>query len=197
MKNVKEEMVVMLQRKNKEQEEQVKLLRKQLEDLKKGESGAENKIKALNEMHSQKTKALLKSINLLKKEIQKTKHEQKDNVRHQKNERLMEDIKLQEIAINAVRKLIGDEDKCNMAIKNELEKGPARVRVKSREELKMDVQKYKQISLKIIKDYQRMGQKVPAYANGLAKEAEAGGNELGEGLKKEKSDAGSKADYDI
>lgn len=62
----------------------------------------------------------------------------------------MEDIKLQEVAINAMRKLVGDEDKCNLAIKRELEKGPARVRVKSREELKIEIQKYKSISIKII-----------------------------------------------
>jgi len=126
-------------------------------------------MKAVNEVHAVKTKALLKSINLLKKEIQKGKHEQKDNIRHQKNERLMEDIKLQEVAINAMRKLVHDEDKCNLAIKRELEKGPARVRVKSREELKIEIQKYKQISIKIIQDYKRMGKKVPAYANTLAK----------------------------
>lgn len=131
----------------------MKTLKKQLDDLKKGETGAENKIKALNEIHSQKTKALLKSINLLKKEIQKVKYEQKDNVRHQKNQRLEEDIKLQEVAINALRKLIQDEDKCNMSIKQELERGPAKIRVMSREELKIEIKKYKNISLKIIKDY--------------------------------------------
>ena len=31
---------------------------------------------------------------------------------------------MMDIAINALRKTIGDEDKCNMAIKRELEKGP-------------------------------------------------------------------------
>lgn len=36
----------------------------------------------------------------------------------------MDDIKLQEIAINALRKVVQDEDKCNIAIKKELEKGP-------------------------------------------------------------------------
>lgn len=51
-KNVKDEMVVMLQRKTKEQEESIKQLKRQADDLKKGESGAENKIKALNEIHS-------------------------------------------------------------------------------------------------------------------------------------------------
>lgn len=49
---MKDEMVVMLQRKNKEQEEQIKQLKRQAEDLKKGESGAEGKIRALNEIHS-------------------------------------------------------------------------------------------------------------------------------------------------
>jgi len=74
-KSLKDEMVLMLQRKNKEQEEAIKMLHKQIDEQSKGETGAEAKIKAINEMHSQKTKALLKSINLLKKEIQKTKYE--------------------------------------------------------------------------------------------------------------------------
>ena len=82
MKNVKDQMVATLQNKNKDLEEQLKALKKQLEDTKQGEASQEERIKAINEMHAQKTKALLKSINLLKKEIQKTKHEQKDNVRH-------------------------------------------------------------------------------------------------------------------
>jgi hypothetical protein len=51
-------------------------------------------LKTINEVNSQKTKALLKSINCLKKEIQKMKYESKDNIRHQRNERLLEDIKL-------------------------------------------------------------------------------------------------------
>jgi len=57
-------------------------------------------------MNSEKTKALIRSINLLKKEIQKIKFESKDNVRHKMNEKLQEDIKLQDFAINALRKLI-------------------------------------------------------------------------------------------
>ncbi len=69
----------------------------------------------------------------------------------------MDDIKLQEIAINALRKIVGDEDKCNLAIKRDLEKGPQRIRVLSREELKMEVKKYKNISLRIIKEFQTTG----------------------------------------
>ena len=75
MKNVKDQMVMTLQNKNKDLEDQLKMLKKQLEDTKRTESGFEEKMKAVNEVHAQKTKALLKSINMLKKEIQKTKHE--------------------------------------------------------------------------------------------------------------------------
>ena len=187
-------MVLMLQRKNKEQEQTIKQLQRQNEQAAKGESGAETKIKALNEMHSQKTKALLKSINLLKKEVQKTKYEQKDNVRHLKNLRLEEDIKLQDLAINALRKVISDEDKANMAIKKEIEKGPARIRALGREELKMEVKKYKDISLKCIKEMQRLGGKVPGFATKMVKEAESGDHV--EGLRKQKTESALHLDDD-
>lgn len=81
-KSLKDETIKMLQRKNKEQEETIRRLQKQGELAAKTESGAEAKIKALNELHAQKTKALLRSINLLKKEIQKTKFEQKHTAIH-------------------------------------------------------------------------------------------------------------------
>ena len=187
-KTVKDEMVIMLQRKNKEQESIIAKLRGDADEYKKGDGAAESKIKVLNEMHSQKTKALLASITKLKKEIAKIQYGQKDNVRHQKNLRLEEDLKMMDIAINALRKNIGDEDKCNLAIKRELEKGPQRVRVLSREELKMEIKKYKNMSLKIIKEFQRTGGKVPAYAQKLAKEDADGGNSQ-VGLKKEKSES--------
>jgi hypothetical protein len=45
-------------------------------------------------MHSQKIKTLLKSIQNLKKEVQREKFEKKDNVRAQKIERLTSDIGL-------------------------------------------------------------------------------------------------------
>ena len=56
-------------------------------------------------MHSQKTKALLKSINILKKENAKIIAMNKDDARARTNERLTEDIKMQEIAIDALRAL--------------------------------------------------------------------------------------------
>jgi hypothetical protein len=151
-KTLKDEMVLMLQRKNKEQEESIKTMKRQVEEQKKGESGAEAKIKALNEMNSEKTKALLKSINLLKKQIQKAKYENQDNVRIKRIKELTDQIGLQDMAINALRKVVADEDKANIAIKKEMEKGALRVRVLSREELKIEVRKYKNISLKCLKE---------------------------------------------
>lgn len=68
-KDTKDEMIVMLKRKNQEYEEQLRAMNKQMEEMKKGETGAELKIRALSEMHSSKIKTLLKSIQNLKKEI--------------------------------------------------------------------------------------------------------------------------------
>ena len=138
-------------------------------------------------MHSQKTRALLKSINLLKKENQKIQAMNKNDARHRANERLTEDIKLQELAINALRTLLKqnnvDEDTQNIAIKRDLEAGPARIRVLSREELKIEVKKYKNLSLKIVEEFNKMKIKTPNFAKDLVKESTDKGL-LPEGIKK-------------
>jgi hypothetical protein len=46
------------------------------------------------------------------------------------------------------------------------------VRVLNREELKIEISKFKNISLKIIKDYQKNGVKIPGFAGKLAQEME-------------------------
>ena len=69
--------------------------------------------------------------------------------------------------------MIGDEEKCNKAIIDALKKranGAEMVRVLNREELKIEIAKYKNISLKIIKDYQKNAIKIPGYAGNIAKE---------------------------
>lgn len=91
------------------------------------------------------------------------------------------------MAINALRRLVADEDKANLAIKQELERGPARIRALSREELKMEIKKYKNISLRCIKEMQRLGGKVPGFAASIVKEAETG-EDMG-GLKKMKTES--------
>ena len=115
-------------------------------------------------MHSQKIKSLLRSINNLKKEVARTKFEQKENVRIQKNKRLEADLALMEVGINALRKLVNDKDACNTAIKDALDKGPKRIRIASREELKMDINKFKAISLRCIAELKNKGIKIPAFA---------------------------------
>ena len=59
LKDNKDEMIVMLKRKNTELEESVKNLVKINEEYKKGDSQAEVKIKALNEMQAQKVLKML------------------------------------------------------------------------------------------------------------------------------------------
>ena len=71
----KDEMIKLLTKNWTESKAEVKDLKKQVEDFKKGNAGSEEQIKALNEIHSQKVRTLLKSINNLKKEVQKSKFE--------------------------------------------------------------------------------------------------------------------------
>lgn len=89
--------------------------------------------------------------------------------------------------------MIGDEEKCNKAILNALEKqnkGAQVIRVLNREELKIEIAKYKNISLKIIKDYQKNGIKIPGYAGKMAAELDEQiktGNKIPIGSKAEKT----------
>ena len=69
-----------------------------------------------------------------------------------------------ETAVNALRRLVNQEDKCDQAIKNALEKGPKRVRIASRDELKIEINKYKNISLRLMEEIKRNGLKAPGYA---------------------------------
>ena len=163
----KDELVILLKRKLEESEAQNKSLKKEVEEFKKGNSGAEAQLKAVQEMHSQKIKTLLKSINNLKKEVQQEKFDKKDNVRIQKIQRLEKDIELMEVAINALRKHVNNEDQCDRVITEALAKGPKRIRIASREELKMEINKFKNISLRLMEEIKRSGGKTPAYAKGL------------------------------
>lgn len=76
--------------------------------------------------------------------------QQTDNARVRIIEALKKDHVDFELAINALRKVIRDEDKCDLAIKNELQKGPKRIRIATREELKMEIKNYKNMVLKLM-----------------------------------------------
>ena len=151
----KDELINMLKKKHDEMKAENTMLRSQNEEFKKGNAGSEQQIKALNEMHSQKVRTLLKSINNLKKEVAKGKFEQKENVRIQKIQRLEKDLELMETTVNALRAVVNQEDTCDQAIRDALEKGPKRVRIASREELKMEINKYKNISTRLMDEMKR------------------------------------------
>jgi len=68
-------------------------------------------------------------------------------------------------AINALRKLVNQEDRCDEAIMRELAKGPKRVRIASREELKIEINKFKSVSLRLMDEMKRKGVKNGTYAN--------------------------------
>lgn len=57
-----------------------------------------------------------------------------------------------EIAMNALRKHVNSEDTCDRVITDALNKGPKRVRIASREELKIEINKFKNISLRLVAD---------------------------------------------
>lgn len=92
--------------------------------------------------------------------------------------------------VDALRDLLDkngiDKDAQDMAITKKLKAGPAMIRMLSREELKIEIKKYKNISLKIIAEFNKMNKKVPGYARGIEKEA-LEGNDIGVGMKLEKN----------
>jgi hypothetical protein len=69
-----------------------------------------------------------------------------------------------EIAMNALRKHIAKEDVCDSVITDALSKGPKRVRIASREELKIEINKFKNVSLRLMEEIKRNGIKPPGYA---------------------------------
>ena len=64
-----QEFVELLHKELKQVRAQNTKLQTELDDLKKGSSGAQAQLSAEKEMHAQKIKSLLKSINNLKKEL--------------------------------------------------------------------------------------------------------------------------------
>lgn len=80
-----------------------------------------------------------------------------------------------EIVVNALRKEVNMEDKCDLAIKRALEKGPKRVRIASREELKMEINNFKNISLRLMQTLKNNNVKVPSFASKINLETKEDG----------------------
>lgn len=110
-------------------------------------------IDSLKEEHSTKTKALMKSIDKLKADLEKEKYSQQDSVRAKIIERMKKDLGMlsffvydnfiadNETVIEMMRGMINDDDLINKEIVKTLSKGPLRSRVLSREELRMEIKK--------------------------------------------------------
>ena len=107
---------------------------------------------------------MLKSINNLKKEVQQEKFEKKDNVRIQKIQKLEKDIELMEVGMVALRRHINSEMECDRIIVDALTKGPKRIRIASREELKIEINKFKSIALRLMEEMKANKIKIPGYA---------------------------------
>ena len=66
--------------------------------------------------------------------------------------------------MDAFRKHIGNEELCDKLILEAMQKGPKRIRILSREELKIEVNKFKNISLRLVEELKANKIKVPSYA---------------------------------
>lgn len=109
--------------------------------LQSDDSTQDAKIENLNKLHSQKVRALMQSIQELKKQNASIRALNKENNRSKLIEKLKTELVQQEIAIQALRDLIADNEKSDEQIIKYLNKGPPRIRPLSREEMKMKIRK--------------------------------------------------------
>jgi chromosome segregation ATPase len=104
---------------------------------------ADEKIKGLNAIHGEKIRSLMQSIQLLKKENASLSKQSKEHKRSEFIQQLNKDIADQDTVIEVLRGIVNDDKKADAAIIKELSKGPPRIRVQTREELKMDITELK------------------------------------------------------
>lgn len=101
------------------------------------------KIDSLNKLHAQKVRALMNSIQELKKQAAMARAQNKENNRSKLIDKLKTELVQQEIAIQALRDLVKDDDKCDEQIIEWLNRGPPRFRPLSREEMRIQIRKLK------------------------------------------------------
>jgi len=101
------------------------------------------KIESLNKLHAQKVRALMNSIQELKKQAAMAKAQNKESNRSKLIDKLKTELVQQEIAIQALRELIRDDEKCDEQIIEYLNKGPPRIRPLSREEMRIQIRRLK------------------------------------------------------
>lgn len=103
----------------------------------------DQKLENLNKLHAQKVRALMNSIQDLKKQLAAMRAQGKEHNRSKLIEKLKTELAQQEIAIKAVRDLANDEAACDAQIIAYLNKGPPRFRPLSREEMRIEIAQLK------------------------------------------------------
>lgn len=109
--------------------------------LKSEDSAEDIKFENLNKLHAQKIRALMNSIQDLKKQNATIRAQGKENNRSKLIEKLKTELVQQEISIQALRDIVNDNDRCDEQIIKYLNKGPPRIRPMSREEMKIQIRK--------------------------------------------------------
>ena len=102
-----------------------------------------DKIKALNTIHAEKVRSLMNSIALLKKETQSLKKASQEHKRSELITGLNKEIADQDLIIETLRIMIHNDDAADKEIVRVLTKGPPKIRVETREELKIEIRKLK------------------------------------------------------
>lgn len=126
-----------------------------IQDYQDIEKIADEKIKGLNAIHAEKIRSLMNSIQMLKKENASMSKQTKEHKRSEFIQQLNKDIGDQDTVIGILRGLLPDQKRADAAIIETLSKGPARIRVPTREELKIEI---KDLKTKLLKYEKKKGQ---------------------------------------
>ena len=114
---------------------------KPYEDILKENQELRHKLSSRPDSSQSKVQPLLNSIDALKKQLIKEKQLHKDNVRIKLIEKQKEDLRDQEKIIDALRKVINNDEIADKAILKMLNEGPKRVREPTKEDLKIEIKK--------------------------------------------------------
>jgi len=114
---------------------------KPYEDILQENQELRHKLSTRPDSSQSKVQPLLHSIDTLKKQLIKEKQLHKDNVRIKLIEKQKEGLRDQEKIIDALRKVINNDEIADKAILKMLNEGPKRVREPTKEDLKIEIKK--------------------------------------------------------
>ena len=102
----------------------------------------------MNTIHSEKVRSLMNSIALLKKEAMSLKKASKEHKRSELITSLNKEIADQDLIIETLRALVPNGETADKEIIRVLTKGPPKIRVETREELKIEIKKLRSQMMK-------------------------------------------------